>query len=140
MLKLNIKNVYFNKGNKLSHTDKIFTEVNIQISQTEISYFTQPTIFNNVEVILVPRGEVWAHKTSLTSPFFVIEVSVPGQESGRWCLCVWGIDFCLCVFDYSIWFWNCSDGVVFVSLFFILFISIRFYFQTIQQQNVLSSN
>ena len=26
------------------------------------------------------RGEVWAHKTSLTLPFF-IEISIPSQES-----------------------------------------------------------
>ena len=31
MLELNIKNVYFKKGNKLSHTGNMFTEVDIQI-------------------------------------------------------------------------------------------------------------
>jgi outer membrane lipopolysaccharide assembly protein LptE/RlpB len=30
--------------------------------------------------INLPRGEVWAHKTSLTLPFF-IEISIPSQES-----------------------------------------------------------
>jgi len=33
------------------------------------------------------RGEVWAHKTSLTSQLF-IEVPVPSQESERSCICV----------------------------------------------------
>lgn len=79
----------------------MLTEFDIQISQTEIYYFTQPTIFRNVEVILDARGEVWAvevildlrgevraHKTNLTSPLFVIEVSVPSRESGRSCICV----------------------------------------------------
>jgi hypothetical protein len=32
--------------------------------------------------IISVRGEVWAHKTSLTSPLF-IEVHVPSQESAR---------------------------------------------------------
>ena len=43
------------------------------------------TITTNVVSWLL--GEVWAHKTSLTSPVF-IEVSVPSQESERSCICV----------------------------------------------------
>ena len=37
--------------------------------------------------IISLRGEVWAHKTSLTPPH-LIEVLVPGQESERSCICV----------------------------------------------------
>jgi hypothetical protein len=37
--------------------------------------------------IISLKGELWAHKTSLTLPLF-IEVPVPGQESERLVLCV----------------------------------------------------
>jgi hypothetical protein len=39
---------------------------------------------------IMSRGEVWAHRTSLTLPLF-IEVLAPSQE--RSCLCVVGVDF-----------------------------------------------
>ena len=57
------------------------------------------------------RGEVSAHKTSLTLPL-VMEVTVPSQDSERSCiLCVRSID--LASFsDFYIWFWNCADSVV----------------------------
>jgi len=35
-------------------------------------------------------GEVWAHKISLSPPFF-IDVPVPSQESERSCICVLGV-------------------------------------------------
>ena len=38
------------------------------------------------------RGEVWAHKTSLTLPLF-IEMPVPSQESEQSCMCVIGSVF-----------------------------------------------
>ena len=55
---------------------------------------------------------VWPHISSLTSftRSYFIEVHVPwrwSQESERSCICVGGIDF-------SIWFWNCSDSVLFL--------------------------
>ena len=61
------------------------------------------------DCIISIRGEVWAHKTSLTTPLF-IEVSVPSQESDRSYICVMGIDF-------SIKFRSCSDSVVFLFHF-----------------------
>jgi hypothetical protein len=43
-------------------------------------------------LIISLRGEVRAHKTSLTPPLF-IEVSVPSQKSERSCICAKGNDF-----------------------------------------------
>ena len=47
------------------------------------------------------------------------EVSLPRQWSERSCICVLGfIDFAS-FYDFDMWFWNCSDSVVFfVSLFY----------------------
>ena len=42
--------------------------------------------------IISIRGEVWAHKTSLTPPFF-IDVPDPSSVSERSCICVRDIDF-----------------------------------------------
>jgi hypothetical protein len=60
------------------------------------------------------RGEVWAHKTSLTPPLF-IEVSVLRQVMY---LCVRIID-CVSFCDFSIGFWNCSNSVVYFVFHFI---------------------
>ena len=112
------------------------------------------------------RGEIWAHKTSLTLRRFIevqctktfyritctkmfyritctktfyritctrrfiklpvprrfIEVSVPSQgnvpvpsqENETSCICVSRIIFAS-FYDFDIWFWNCSDSVVFLG-------------------------
>ena len=78
---------------------------------------------------------VWLSKTSLDHnqftekanlcPYIYIvyphhtEVSLPRQWSERSCICVLGfIDFAS-FYDFDMWFWNCSDSVVFfVSLFY----------------------
>jgi len=62
------------------------------------------------------RGEVCAHRSSLTPPFFV-EVPDPGQASEQSCICVVGYQFG--TYDFSIGFWNCSDHVVFFVFHFI---------------------
>jgi hypothetical protein len=42
--------------------------------------------------IISLRGEVWAHKTSQTTPpLFIIEVPVSTQETDRSCICVLGV-------------------------------------------------
>ena len=63
---------------------------------------------------------MWYHETSLSSPLFV-EMTVPRQKSKRSCICVLGVSILLPFYNFSIWFWNCSDSVVFFVLFFILF-------------------
>ena len=40
--------------------------------------------------MIMRRGEIWVHKTSLNPQFF-IEVPVPSQESERSCICVLGV-------------------------------------------------
>ena len=49
---------------------------------------------------IMSRGEVWAHRTSLTLPLF-IEVLAPSQEIERSCLCVVGVDFNSQVFSIA---------------------------------------
>ena len=44
--------------------------------------------------IISLKGDIWAHKTSLTPPFF-IEAPAPSQESKRWCIDVFGVSICL---------------------------------------------
>jgi len=66
------------------------------------------------------RGEVWAHKSSLTPPLF-LEVSVPSQESGRSSICVSGFDFCLFLRLFWLDFGNVSTVWYF---FFILYLHI----------------
>jgi hypothetical protein len=69
------------------------------------------------------RGEVWVNTSSLRPPL-VMELLVP--KTGQWAvmyLCVRSIDFAS-FYDFDIWYWNCSDSVVF--LHFILL-----YFQTV---------
>jgi len=52
-------------------------------------------------------------KTSLIPPLFV-EVHVPSQESE------WSYRVCLCFYNFSLGFWNCSDSVEF-SFFNLLY-------------------
>ena len=63
-------------------------------------------------------GEVWAHKTSLTPPLF-IGVPVPSKENEWSCIYMLEVSI-LPLCDFDIWFWNCSECVVFFALFFIL--------------------
>ena len=59
--------------------------------QTNIIIKQHPVIYDGWDFIhdrvISLRGELWAHKTSLTPPLF-IEVSVPSQESERSCIFV----------------------------------------------------
>jgi hypothetical protein len=57
------------------------------------------------------RGEVWTHKTSLSSPLF-IGVPVPRKGSEWSCICVLMVSF-TSFYDVSIGIWKCSDSVVF---------------------------
>ena len=66
--------------------------------------------------IISPKGEVRVHRMKLTPPLF-IEVSLPGQESERSCICVFGYRFLL----HFLRFWNCSDSVAFFLYFFCFF-------------------
>ena len=78
--------------------------------------------------IISLRGEVWAHKTSVTPPPF-IEVSVTSQEIERSCICVLrGIDF-FSFYKFDIWFWNWSDHVVFLfrSILFFIWLIMNVY-------------
>ena len=62
------------------------------------------------------RGEVWDHKTILTSPLY-IEVPVPRQESQRSYIFIRGMTVSiLSLNDFDVWFWNCSDIVGFVPI------------------------
>ena len=65
--------------------------------------------------IISVRVEVWANKTSLTSPLF-IEVMCQARKVG-------GHGFVLGDTDFASYFWNCSNSVVFCC-FVILFIAI----------------
>ena len=44
-------------------------------------------------------------------------MSVPGQESDRSCIFVWGINFAT-LYDFSIGFWNCCESVIFFVFHF----------------------
>ena len=79
-----------------------------------------PTYENHFhDRIISLRGQVWAHKTSLTPPLF-INVSVPSLKSERSCICVLGYQlylyFTILIFDFE-FFRQC----VFFVFFFILF-------------------
>jgi hypothetical protein len=65
------------------------------------------------DVVHPVRGEICVHKISVTPRLFFIEVSVPGQESARSCICVFRHRFSF-IHDINIWFWNCSNSVVFI--------------------------
>ena len=61
--------------------------------------------------IISPRGEVWVHKTIV----YVVKVHIyiPSRESEHSCNCwVRNINFAS-FYDFDIWFWNCSDSMVF---------------------------
>jgi len=57
------------------------------------------------------RGEIWAHKNSLTPSLF-IEVPVPSQECERPCIFVLVVSIFLCFYHFLIELCNSSDGVV----------------------------
>ena len=61
--------------------------------------------------IILLRGEVWTHKTSLSSPLF-IGVPVPRKGSEWSCICVLMVSFAS-FYVVSIGIWKCSDSVVF---------------------------
>ena len=61
--------------------------------------------------IILLRGEVWTHKTSLSSPLF-IGVPVPRKGSEWSCICVLMVSFAS-FYVASIGIWKCSDSVVF---------------------------
>jgi hypothetical protein len=63
------------------------------------------------ESIILLRGEVWTHKTSLSSPLF-IGVPIPRKGSEWSCICVLMVSF-TSFYDVSIGIWKCSDSVVF---------------------------
>ena len=65
--------------------------------------------------IISLKGAAWAHKISLTPPLF-IEVPVLSSEVMH--VCVNGVDFTF-FYDFDIWFWNCSESVVFFILHFV---------------------
>jgi hypothetical protein len=67
--------------------------------------------------IISIRGDNWVYKTSLTPPYF-INVPVQSHENNRSCVGVKGIDITSVLCDYSIWFLNCSDNVVFFVIHF----------------------
>ena len=68
------------------------------------------------------RGEVWAHKSSLTPPLF-LEVSVSSQESGWTSISVSGFDFCLILrfflLDFEM-FRQCGIYLFFILLIYIV--------------------
>jgi hypothetical protein len=59
--------------------------------------------------IILLRGDLWSHKTSLTPPC-CIEVPVQSQESVQWYSCDRGIDLAF-FSDFSTGFWKRSDSV-----------------------------
>ena len=74
--------------------------------------------FEDISYFQCRRNKVYHRilKTSLNPPTF-IEVTVPSQESGWSFISV--IDFAT-IYDFDIWFWNCSDSVVFFVFYFII--------------------
>ena len=75
------------------------------------------------ENIMSRNGDVWAQKSTLTDsdyPFGIFKLFLtpprlmeePGQRWGVMYLCISGIDFSS-FYDFDIWFWNCSDSVIF---------------------------
>jgi hypothetical protein len=67
----------------------------------------------------IKRGGL-AHKASSTPPLF-IEVPIPIHECERSCvLYARGINFSF-FYYFAIGFWNCSESMVFLAFFFILF-------------------
>jgi hypothetical protein len=69
--------------------------------------------------IISLRGDVWGHKTSLIRPLF-IEVSVSSQENEQSSICMLRVSILPLSTMFLLDFWNCSDGVVFFILHFIL--------------------
>ena len=70
--------------------------------------------------ILMPRGEdVWAHKTSLTSPLYT-DVRVPSKYSTRSYICVLGVSILPLSTIFPNEFGNCSDIVVNLLFFIVL--------------------
>jgi hypothetical protein len=87
------------------------------------------------------KGHVWAHKTSLTPPLFI----VPNQEYKRKCryainidfvsfygFCYWFLEllrqldnicFPFYFYNFSIGFWKCFHSVVFLCFFPFLLLS-----------------
>ena len=81
----------------------LFYDVRISFSNHLLKWTTIiNTIKSNWTLCLTP------------SPF--IQVTIPSQESGRSCICVRWIDFTF-FYDFDIWFWNCSENVVFCFVF-----------------------
>ena len=77
-----------------------------------------PTYENHFhDRIISLRGQVWAHKTSLTPPLF-IGVPVPSQKSKRSYIYALGVSIMPLFYDFYIWFWNFSDSVLFFCFFF----------------------
>jgi hypothetical protein len=62
-----------------------------------------------------------SHKTNFILPLY-IEVPVPSQESEQSCMCVKWIEYTSISTFVAIWFWNCSDSVLFILLFVLFFI------------------
>jgi hypothetical protein len=88
------------------------------------------TCVQSIDTYMTLRGDVWAHKTSLTWPCF-IDVPVLGEESEQSCTCGFGYRFCfvsmISRLDFEIvliiqyfMFWQysilCSDNTVFYVL------------------------
>ena len=81
------------------------------------------SVFYRVLFIISLRGEVWAHKTSLTPTTFYWSACTKPEKWAVIYLCVRGIDFAsFCNFSIGFWwyFWfffsrflNCSNSVVF---------------------------
>ena len=70
-------------------------------------------------------GKFWAHNTILTIiTFFIIEVSVPSQESERSCICVLRVSISpYFLSNFLLIVWNCFDRAVFCIFFILLTIN-----------------
>jgi hypothetical protein len=104
-----------------------FTHMFTQLYMWELIFYSHvySVIYVRVDILLTWEnaciislvGEVWANKTSWAPP--LLEVPVTSQESERSCyLCVRGVHFFFCFYDFSIKFWNSFDGVVFFIVHF----------------------
>jgi len=103
-------------------------------------YMRVGILHTSINTYKTTSGEVWSHKTNLTSPLFS-EALVPSQESDRSCICMLGVSLpsqesdqsCICMLGVSILHLSTilvlDFGTVSTILYFLFFIllSLEFY-------------
>ena len=62
-------------------------------------------ICDSTVLLISPRGRIWAHKTSLTPPLFIV-VTEPSQGCELSCIGVLEVSICYHFYDFCIKSWN----------------------------------